>query len=1054
MQLTRTQIASWFSQSDFQKGMRYYNEGRVTTTSFQRDSNEINYTAVVHGGYDEYKIVLRLRPRQLQGSCTCPWFGATHACKHLVAGLLTIADGAKSAPVSRSSDRNARMLLNAYRSRKPQTSSNGKQAQLVPRMVIRDYSQTYPVLSFQVGYDKLYVVKDIHQFLREFEEGSIVSYGKNLQLRHALEEFAPRSRKLIDLLMNEFDDLAAFRSPYSYYSGSYRSGKASEIILTGQSFDRFFDLYQGEFIDGGRDNPAHELTEGDPHITLRLERQKDAAILHLPDLDELYFFGNSRQLYAASNCEVMRCSPDFLAQVYPMLKNAASRMTMVLEDLPDFCSVVLPEIRKLVHVEDETELLQDYLPDECTPCFYFDYEDNRLLCRLKYRYGQVELTENGTTPARIRRDPRTEERASQLLSCYMEYFDQLEVYAIFEEEAIFDFLTGTVMEELQQEGEVYLSQRLQNRQVRPSPAAVGVSVSDGVLNLDINTGEFPPEELESLYQSLLQRRKYHRLKDGRFLALNGNSYETLAEMAHMAQLSPKDLQDGHVSLPLYRSLYLDSVLKQDDSLTVSRDNAFRSMVRSFKTVSDSDYAVPDTLKSVLRPYQKTGYRWLKTLESCGFGGILADEMGLGKTLQVITFLTTADRQTTGLPSLIVCPASLILNWAEECKRFAPQLCVTLVMGTAAERKKIFAEGYENSDVIVTSYDLLKRDIKEYADRSFYCCVLDEGQYIKNQSTLASKSVKRINARQRFVLTGTPIENRLSELWNLFDFLMPGYLFTHARFVDKLEKPIVKSKDENAGQQLSKMVQPFLMRRLKKDVLKELPPKVEHIRKISMEEAQRKVYLASAEAAKQEMMLGDGGKLQILAALTRLRQICCDPTLCFENYEGEAAKLDACMELCQGMTENGHQILLFSQFTTMLDRIRDRLDKAGISNFTLQGSTPKEKRAELVRRFNNGEAQVFLISLKAGGTGLNLTAADVVIHFDPWWNIAAQNQATDRAHRIGQQSCVQVYKLIAKDSIEEKILDLQEQKAALMEAVSGGGESIMSMSQEDLLALLD
>jgi SNF2 family DNA or RNA helicase len=284
--------------------------------------------------------------------------------------------------------------------------------------------------------------------------------------------------------------------------------------------------------------------------------------------------------------------------------------------------------------------------------------------------------------------------------------------------------------------------------------------------------------------------------------------------------------------------------------------------------------------------------------------------------------------------------------------------------------------------------------------------------------------------------------------------MPGYLYTHNAFGEKLEKPVVKSKNPQAAEQLRRMVQPFMLRRLKKDVLKELPPKIEYLRHVPLSEEERKVYHAACLAARESVIEGEG-KMQILAALTRLRQICCDPALCYENYEGAGSKLDACLELCAGMVENGHQILLFSQFTGMLDRIRERLDDLHIHSFTLQGSTPKETRARLVREFNAGKASVFLISLKAGGTGLNLTAADVVIHYDPWWNMAAQNQATDRAHRIGQQAVVQVYKLIAKDTIEESILKLQNKKAELLETVSGNSDdSILSMSKEDLLALLD
>ncbi len=278
-----------------------------------------------------------------------------------------------------------------------------------------------------------------------------------------------------------------------------------------------------------------------------------------------------------------------------------------------------------------------------------------------------------------------------------------------------------------------------------------------------------------------------------------------------------------------------------------------------------------------------------------------------------------------------------------------------------------------------------------------------------------------------------------------------YLFSHNAFVSKLEKPIVKSGNADAMTQLRRLVQPFILRRLKKDVLRELPDKMEHTRKIALSETERKVYTAAAHNALQSAGAG-ADKLRILALLTQLRQLCCDPNLCFENYEGEASKLEACLELCETMAANGHQILLFSQFTSMLERIRLRLDAMGITNQTLTGATPKEKRAQLVKTFQSGEVSVFMISLKAGGTGLNLTNADVVIHYDPWWNLSAQNQATDRAHRIGQKNCVQVYKLIAQGTVEEKILTLQEKKAALTDVLSGD-DPLEPLSREELLELM-
>ena len=420
---------------------------------------------------------------------------------------------------------------------------------------------------------------------------------------------------------------------------------------------------------------------------------------------------------------------------------------------------------------------------------------------------------------------------------------------------------------------------------------------------------------------------------------------------------------------------------------------------------------------------------------------------------MIAFLATVPQKTAGVPNLVICPASLIYNWGDELQKFAPQLRYQLILGNAAERERLRAAGAE-CDVWVTSYELVRQDIEAYAKLQFYCCVLDEAQHIKNAATLASKAVKRLSCRQRFVLTGTPIENRLSELWNLFDFLMPGYLYTNHAFREKLEKPILNSKNPDAVSQLRRLVQPFLLRRLKKDVLKELPPKEEYVRKISLSEDEQKLYYACVQAAVAD--LGDEqGKLQILAALTRLRQVCCDPGLCFENYEGPTSKLDACVELCEAMAENGHQILLFSQFTSMLDRLRERLDALHISNFTLQGSTPKEKRAAMVKAFNAGSASVFLISLKAGGMGLNLTAADIVIHYDPWWNQAAQDQATDRAHRIGQKHKVTVIRMITRGSIEEQFVKLGARKREMFDQMITAGEAMPTqLTPEDIRALFD
>ncbi|MBQ5418032.1 MAG: DEAD/DEAH box helicase, partial [Oscillospiraceae bacterium] len=458
----------------------------------------------------------------------------------------------------------------------------------------------------------------------------------------------------------------------------------------------------------------------------------------------------------------------------------------------------------------------------------------------------------------------------------------------------------------------------------------------------------------------------------------------------------------------------------------------------------------------MREYQKYGFRWMKTISAYGFGGVLADDMGLGKTLQSIALMLSAKQEYPDrhIKSLVVCPSSLTLNWEREIRRFAPSLNAVTVIGTAAVRAEKLHSG-EDADVYITSYSMLTRDILEYEDITFDLHFIDEAQFIKNHNTQSAKAVKGIHSRIRFALTGTPVENSLAELWSIYDFIMPGYLFNYNHFKKTYETPIVKDGSESSVRALRRLTSPFILRRLKRDVLTELPDKTEISLCSDMTEEQHKLYIANVISMKRDLGIEQGNedRFRILAMLTRLRQICCDPSLVYENYAGGSAKLEQCMELVESCIESGHKILLFSQFTSMLAIIEKRLEAAGISYYMLTGSTKAEERLRLVNSFNADSTNVFLISLKAGGTGLNLTGADIVIHYDPWWNLSAENQAADRAYRIGQRSSVTVYKLIAKDSIEEKIQLLQQSKAELADiAVSGEGD-ITRMSPEDILNLL-
>jgi SNF2 family DNA or RNA helicase len=434
------------------------------------------------------------------------------------------------------------------------------------------------------------------------------------------------------------------------------------------------------------------------------------------------------------------------------------------------------------------------------------------------------------------------------------------------------------------------------------------------------------------------------------------------------------------------------------------------------------------------------------------GGILADDMGLGKTLQILAFLLSKKEEGESRPALIVAPTSLVYNWASEIEKFTPELSYNVVHGSRPERESII-KGADTNAIFITSYATLRRDIDLYGDIVFSSIILDEAQHIKNETSKAAQSAKKLIASNRFALTGTPMENHLGEFWSIFDFVLPGHLGSRYSFSKLYEKPITKEQDLEKSEALRALIKPFLLRRLKRDVLPELPEKIESQIVIEMSEEQKRVYAATVSRIRGEInkQISEhgfaGSQLQILSALTRLRQICSHPGVYLDDYEGTSGKFEALRELLEELKESGHRTLIFSQFTSVLNLIRQMVEEMNLSYHYLDGKTKARDRGQMVDVFNGGEGDVFLISLKAGGSGLNLTGADTVIHFDPWWNPAVEDQASDRAYRIGQTKNVHVMKLVTRGTIEEKIVKLQERKRELIDKVVKPGETFITKLDE-------
>ena len=1026
-------------------------------------------------------------------NCTCEaFYNYEGMCKHCVAALLAYVNRRQAKDIlaakrtghevgeqgSAAEEKPAAPMqtAGAFKTLLNQYSLRAGVSYLIPESVYgkvelepyfkMDYS--YATVEFKIGMEQKYVLKNISAFLHSIERNEKVHYGKKLDFYHNRQAFTEDAWRMVEFMRMQDDDKkrqSRFHAYYAYTGGYERTMELDEVGI-----DRFFDAIGEMPLSaeiGYLPEEEYHVQEEERKPKLEIRAGASGVFLVLEDLhvirgSRFYYFYEDGMIYRSSEALKAKAG-DFFDY---MERQTGGECYIAAEELPSFCRDLLPLLRETFRVTAEGFDETLYVPKKPEFELYLDKQDNQTVgAKLVAAYGDDKYNVlQKIEPGEVR-DLGEEMRVRTLVEPYFnEYGLGQTIFILSHNEDMLYQLISSGLQRLSEYMSIYTTEDFRGMKVVSSPSvSVGVALKSDLLELQIHSDEMSREELAYLLTRYDRKKKYVRLKNGDFLDVREDGLGLLAEISEDLRLTESGLKKGHVNVPKYRAMYLDAALKSNQELSVEKNREFKGMVRNMKTIEDSDYEVPDSLRSIMRGYQKSGFLWLKTLRENGFGGILADDMGLGKTLQVISLLLSEQESAKAGErewhrSLIVCPASLVYNWQKEISRVAPQIKTTLVTGLATERQRIVRHTKEG-EVLITSYDLLKRDVELYRDMVFAIQVIDEAQYIKNPGTQAAKGVKQITAGFKLALTGTPIENRLSELWSIFDYLMPGFLYTYEDFKKNVEMPIVKNQDKQVSDNLRRMTAPFIMRRLKKDVLKDLPDKLEKVCYAAFDTKQQKLY--DGQVVHMQAMLEEQAdaefvqnKLKILAELTRLRQVCCDPSLLYEAYDGGSAKREACMELINQAIEGGHRMLIFSQFTSMLELLEQDLKAAHIEWYKITGETAKEKRIELVRDFNEGTVPVFLISLKAGGTGLNLTGADVVIHYDPWWNLAVQNQATDRAHRIGQKNIVTVYKLIAKNSIEEKILEMQEAKKQLAdEILSGEMGGLSALTKDELMALL-
>ena len=1089
-----------------QKARLYVKTQRVEIEKINyNDKDNFDITGNVTG-QDIYRTHISVEGGEIiDVTCECPDYQSRYAaCKHIVATMMEFDTNSQYERLIRGlgnvnqnkmlrSDfkyRSFKQIVNEFYAEEMQEieeekeqESNIEKVKLEPKMIYDRYSNNMRV-EFKIGNQRMYKLKNLTEFYDRMMNGEKYKYGNKLEFTHKKEIFEESQQQILEFILKHSEIIrfvnSNSNSNYRYYGKAMNDGY---IILNNSGLDEIFEILKGKQISFQKEykDEKIELIDKNPdlHFVMKKKGKEEYKIVLNKDIDimrDIEILKGKDYKYILLDNKLYKCDQKYEQTTIKLLKmlknNYLTELVFGKEQLPELFSVILLKLKNSIEFEGiDEQKIEQYKPKKLGVKLFLDFDENDyVLADTKFCYGEEEFNPlQQKIEIKYPRDVVSENRALNLFrkTGFM-YYAQKECFILPEEEKIYNFLTNDINEYMQK-FEVMVTDNFKSKEIKqPKIGSLGVKVENNLLTIDLDNLNIDVKELEEIMAKYELKKKYHKLKDGSFVNLEENpDIEFIDKLMTGMDISYKDLEKGNIKLPVNRSLYLNQLLKTVKNTQIDKNSEYKKLINGLdKQNGEDDIEIPLSLDNILRYYQKAGYKWLKTLDNYKFGGILADDMGLGKTIQMLSIIAgyvEENSDSEKRASIVICPSSLTLNWQNESQKFTNKLKTLVIRGSAQERKSQI-EKMGEYDLVITSYDLLKRDIETYKENKyqFRFAITDEAQYLKNSNTQNAKAVKEILADTKYALTGTPIENSLAELWSIFDYIMPGYLFGYKKFKTEYEMPIVKDNNQNAMKKLKMLIEPFVLRRTKKEVLTELPEKTITVLNNQMKDEQEKIYLNYLAQAKQDLaetinLRGfEKSHIQVLAALTRLRQICCHPSLFIKDYQEGSSKLEQCIEIIKDATEAGHKILLFSGYTSMFELIQKELEKNEITYFKLTGSTKVDERIRMVDEFNeNKDIKVFLISLKAGGTGLNLTGADMVIHYDPWWNASAENQATDRAYRIGQKNNVQVYKLITKNSIEEKIYDLQQKKSELIDNVLDTKTSFISkLSKEDIMKLFE
>ncbi len=982
---------------DLSKGMNYNKNYLKLRQKYKDDDMDVMHFHVVSQTrsyyYDTY--INYFDGEVYDTDCDCPQFFQTGSCKHVAACLYFYYDEIYKRTIN-PKEATIKILQNLLVDNKIK-----KQLNLDVNINISDYIY----LELKIGYKKLYSLNNkLSRFVDVYTDRTKnLEFGKELTYNKNEYYFDDIDKKIIDYVV--------YLNKINY-----------------QGYSRYINLTQEELKDLLKLLSDKTFAVNNTKYNGIIEQNVIAT--NLSKVDDEYLFSFDSDItnitkdyeYIIKDNKVYH-TPKNVVEVISMMKsNHIKELVFKEKELDNFSKAILPRVKENIRLD---ESLKDKIIIVNKPDvkLYFDIKNN-VTCKFKLNYKDKEIDYFDKVD-NILRDVEYENKVIEDLNKYNFIIEDKKIL-IKDIEDIGNFLETGLLE-LTNKYEIYTSDKLKDTKIKKNISVksnFGIG-KDNIMSYKFELGDIDNSELSNILDSLKNNKKYYKLKSGDLINLNEN--QDLIELNNLVtDLELSNINEGYGIIPKYKAIYLDSL----NYNIINTNNLFKELIDKFNNYKDIDIKIDN---KILRDYQIIGVKWLYNIYKCGFGGILADEMGLGKSIQLIYFIKQILKEKK-CKILIVSPTSLIYNWENEFNKFGSELKYQVIAENKVKRNELLHN--TDADILITTYGLVRQDLDEYLKINFELVVIDEAQNIKNPNALMTKAIKSINANTKIALTGTPLENNVLELWSIFDFIMPGYLASINKFTKKYNLKDVNEEELNKLESLSKQIKPFILRRMKKNVINDLPDKIENNIYIDLNEAQKKVYVAQVNKTNQEIEEiiktegFDKARFKILQLLTRLRQICIDPKIVFENYTGGSSKIEYLVNLVKEIIANEHKILLFTSYRTALNIVNQEFNNNGITTYIIDGSTSSKKRMELVNKFNEDNTNVFLIMLKAGGTGLNLTSADVVIHLDLWWNPQVENQATDRAHRIGQLNTVEVIKLICKGTIEERILELQNKKKIL------------------------